>query len=175
MQTIRECVFETNSSSTHSVSIKLDREHETEKSIAELKSHILTDGFLHVSCEEFGWGPEWFNDPLNKLSYLITLICEVNNIDGWYSEANNDDLRAQLEEVEDFQYLSNYIKKLIPECNGIYVDNFDGYIDHQSYEGFHNINDFLSGHRGAYRHGTLPLEDFLLHRNILLIIDNDNH
>jgi len=99
----------------------------------------------------------------------------VNNIDGWYSDANNDDLRAQLEEVEDFQRLNDYIKKLIPECKGIYVDYFNGYIDHQSCEGFHSINDFLSGYRGAYRHGTLSLEDFLLNRNILLIIDNDNH
>lgn len=175
MQKIRACVFETNSSSTHSVSVRLDRNPEIEKSIAELKLYVLTDGFLHVSCEEFGWGPEWFNDPLNKLSYLITLICEVNNIDGWYSEANDDDLRAQLEDVEDFQRLNNYIKELIPECNGIYVDYFNGYIDHQSYEGFHNINDFLSGHRGVWIHGTLSLEDFLLNRNILLIIDNDNH
>lgn len=175
MQKIRAYVFETNSSSTHSVSVKLSRDCEIERSIAELKLHVLGDGFLHLSCGEFGWGPEQFDDPLNKLSYLITLICEINNIDGWYSDANDDDLRAQLEDVKDFQCLNDYITQLIPNCNGIYVDYFDGYIDHQSCEDFQNINDFLSRHRGAYRHGTLPLEDFLLNRNILLIIDNDNH
>ena len=71
MLTIRKNVFETNSSSTHSLVIsKRDRSYDYE-------GLIIADGVLHISFGEYGWGPAILKSPHEKLSYLIT---DRNNI-----------------------------------------------------------------------------------------------
>ena len=120
-----------------------------------------------MSYGEFGWGYDAFDDPINKLSYLITMIGEIYNIDGWYTDRHESDLREEMENNEDFQKVNNLIKTAC-KCDGIYVDSFNGYIDHQSYEDYRCIDDFLNDW------GT-DLVNFIFNPNISVIIDNDNH
>ena len=50
MKIIRESVFETNSSSTHSVCIRgKDKKIDLKKFYHELRSYIRSDNYLHVS------------------------------------------------------------------------------------------------------------------------------
>ena len=106
---------------------------------------------------------------MNKLSYLITMIGELYNIEGWYNYNNqsNESMRHEMEEIEDYQKVNELIKTAC-KCDGIYIDSFYGYIDHQSYEDYHCIDDFLNDW------GT-DLVNFIFNPNVTVIIDNDNH
>lgn len=68
-QNIRKGVFETNSSSTHSVHI--------DESV-ELLDTIVPDenGIITLNGDEFGWEVESYNDSYTKANYLAVLIHE---------------------------------------------------------------------------------------------------
>jgi len=159
---IRNNVFETNSSSMHSVSI--NENNNIFDTNLEIEDNKVVGHF-----DEFGWGYDCYNDTQTKLSYLLTMIAGVvNSIDDLYSS-------------DDFIKIEECIKHYI-NCDGIsiaedeyrikqdrdgetYLD-FDGYIDHQSQ--YFTIRDFL------YENGV-ELEEFLFNSKVELIIDNDNH
>lgn len=60
--TVRRGVFESNSSSTHTVAVA-NFEYSIDDAL-NLKEHI--------SVGEFGWGYDEYNDSINKLSYFLT-------------------------------------------------------------------------------------------------------
>ena len=65
MLKIRKNVFETNSSSTHSLVVSnKERSYDYELPVE--------NGVLTIPFGEFGWGPDILVDPIDKLSYLIT-------------------------------------------------------------------------------------------------------
>ena len=66
---IRQSVFETNSSSVHSVTIS-DRKLESSK----LK---IQDKLIEVPVDEFGWSYYGPIDQLVKLSYLVMMALET--------------------------------------------------------------------------------------------------
>lgn len=165
MRTSRESVFETNSSSTHCVAICRPLEQRDYKySIEELKDCIESDGFLHIDLGEFGWGIDRFIDPETKLSYLLTMLMEVNHLHSFYdSEVNFEDI----ERLSEWDDINNLIKETL-KCEGIKIDNCSGYIDHQSCEDYRSVQDFLS-------EWGCTMEQFIFDDNTSLIIDNDNH
>lgn len=65
--TIRKNVFETNSSSTHSLCISEEGKY---SSIS-----LNEDGNIVLNGGEFGWGWDKFNDPLTKANY-----CALDNL-----------------------------------------------------------------------------------------------
>jgi len=105
---VRRNVFETNSSSMHSLSIA--KRGVTEYlHVDECTNKVVTE------FGEFGWGYDEYNDPETKLSYLVTMIGESHNC---YS----------IKEI----YETNDVVSARCECDGIEIKNVDGYIDHQS-------------------------------------------
>lgn len=163
MINIRTSVFETNSSSTHSVSISnKNSSFDTES----LKRFIQKDNYLHISFGEFGWEHRYYCDPLNKLIYLIQMICCTHGIDCWYTDKSQGELREQLESVDEWDWVNNYIKNLY-NIEGIWIDSFDGYIDHQSYEDYDSAHDFLNDY-------GLDMERFIFDSGVDLITSNDN-
>ena len=76
---IRRGVFETNSSSTHSVSI-IGRDNDTHtielSDVPETDDLVVDERYNKVLSHfgEFGWGPEVYNSPAVKLSYLLTMV-----------------------------------------------------------------------------------------------------
>lgn len=169
MYTIREEVFETNSSSTHSVSIKNRHGADDYNYTAEeLKQYIEDDNYLHIDLGEFGWGIDTYTDAYNKLSYILTMLGEVNHILRWdSSNKTSDELRSQFENTEEWNDINSFIRETL-NCNGIYIDDFDGYIDHQSYEDYNSVRSFLDDY-------ATNLVDFIFNPYVSLIIDNDNH
>ena len=184
---IRTGVFETNSSSCHSLSINRTSKADYNKDI--LKHCIWDDdNKLHVGFEQFGWGYETYNDPLYKLEYALTMVLETecHNIDNFY-------------ETKGFKLIDEFVKDTL-ECDGVVIDDeitkeeyqptkwdkekkelvadlsrpkvtwlsSDGYIDHQSSENYSCLQDYLDD-------WDVTLEDFVLNPGITLIIDNDNH
>ncbi len=166
-QTIRHNIFETNSSSSHSLCIGVSN---------ELSPSYLTidyvDNCVHVEFGEFGWGYDETNDQYDKLSYLVTMLVET--------EGNGCKSMDDLRNAEGFKLIEGVIKEYC-KCDGIIIDSdikpatwnenyidHDGYIDHQSCEDYHSLQHFLNDY-------GITIEQFVFNSDIKLIIDNDNH
>lgn len=119
----RMSVFETNSSSTHSISI------ETAQSMDLLQTICPNDsGTIYLYGGEFGWEPETFTDAETKANYCAT------------------DMQSDREKLE---MLSEVIKDHTG-AKAVIFDLKDAYVDHQSagtsYEAFASkktLRDFI--------------------------------
>lgn len=123
---IRNGVFETNSSSMHTLAIKSLYSNVK----LELNEMRVTNGKIDIHLGEYGWGVEILKSQIDKLTYIITLIAVSKGID------NFDDLQ----EEDDFIYVEKQIKEYTgATLNVIFNDDF--YIDHQSVK---SLNMFLN-------------------------------
>jgi len=154
MKIVRRGIFETNSSSSHSVSIATG-------SLSDLLP--VQDGTVRVSCGEFGWGYETHTDSETKLSYLVTSLFQKIRADGCTIEK---DIKI-VKKSNKFLMLQKVIKEW---CNAKIevVSNMDyymfGYIDHQS-----------SGVPDEVFVNKETIANFLFNPHSILVIDNDNH
>jgi len=157
MKVIRKSVFETNSSSTHSIKI-----NEGDK----LTSSLLgKNGVHYVECEEFGWERTEYYDAETKLSYIITyLMKDIKDEEDVSNYLNSDEKRKEYFEK---------IKKAVKEHTGLDIKIIKnnrswfpyGYVDHQS----HCVPlDVISG-------TVDDIKNFIFNPNVELIIDNDNN
>lgn len=157
---IRRNVFESNSSSSHSLTVnKCGSTGKLE--VDEYENKVIT----HFG--EFGWGYDTYTDPETKLSYLVTMLIETN-CDCFSIE--------ELCETDDFKAINDVVAEHC-ECSGILIDeeitkkswgdwaDHEGYIDHQSVM---NITKLLNNY-------DCTIEEFIFDPGIELIIDNDNH
>ena len=154
---IRKNVFETNSSSTHSLVIsKKDRDYDYD-------GLIITDGILHISFGEYGWGPAILKYPHEKLSYLIT---DRNNISyDWQNPPSRKEFEYMLSQDKHVQEIIEVVKSCCPEVKEVkykFGDKYNplGYVDHQS--------------QGTSYEGELSIEDIIFSNKIIIMIDNDN-
>ena len=157
MKQIRKGIFETNSSSSHSISIG--------KGINDTS----LDGkpVIEATGGEFGWGISHHRNARTKLDYLVTALfkgCKkVSDIRTSHdfdlyvklSKVISDHLGATLkviplEQVEDWQ-------------TGKLIDSF-GFIDHQSDGTAHEI----------LRSSENRIKNYLFSTNSVLMISNDN-
>lgn len=116
---IRRSVFETNSSSVHSIQIL-----NTTRQPSELKVNSR-DKMIHVECGQFGKEYCLYTTQYEKLQYLVTLLA--------YSSGAYWDLDTEpLDRCYEFEMLNNYIKEYC-NCKGIKVTRLNkAEIDHQS-------------------------------------------
>lgn len=167
---LRSKVFETNSSSCHTISIEKDGEMQPGNSIPVNKQ----DDKVHIEFGEFGWEERVYTDPYTKLQYLLTMVLmteeeNIKSIEDYY-------------ETEGFKMINKVIKEVC-NCDGIEIENHDihietydddswmdhnGYIDHQSCEDYANLKEFLDDH-------NIDVERFIFDSSVELITDNDNH
>ncbi len=165
---IRTKVFETNSSSVHSITIRVG-------SLQPSTLEVNWNNKVEVEFGEFGWEICDYNSQYSKLQYILTMcaIKEGRNIDS----------------VEDFYNTSGFlaINEAVAEhckCDGIEIVSkmwiekwsdgentlgIDGYIDHQSTEDYTSVEDFLS------QNGGLTVEEFIFNNGVFVSTDNDNH
>lgn len=162
MRQIRRGVFETNSSSSHSISFasKLNG-----CDYSQLKPD--SEGFIWCYLEEFGWG--YYGDyPLNsailKLDYLVTQIyCQLYIEDG-------EDFKEEIMNSRDFKMLEEDVVTTLKE-NGIVAEGIkiaaDGTsrVDHQS---VCPIRDILPESCETY-------SDFIFNPAYSLIITDDSY
>ena len=104
MKQIRRNVFETNSSSTHSISI-VDTKGMYDTILPDEDGNIVLEG------GEFGWEIKEYSDPLTKANY-----CAIDN------EDNQDRLDMLIEVIKEHTNCKEVIIKSLE----------DSYIDHQS-------------------------------------------
>ena len=122
MLQIRQGVFETNSSSTHAISI------------AKWDDTMRVPDSIHFCLnKEFGWEFEKYNDVMSKASYLWIAACSI------YGNISNEDNLIEIKE-KIFNILFDAGVKNITFDSGDYIEydwnnegallSFNGYIDH---------------------------------------------
>lgn len=190
MKQIRKQLFETNSSSTHSVTLASGKLVNT-INYCQLDNYVdPADHYIHMKFGEFGWEEMEYTDALTKLQYLLNMIIETNKV----SSINPNGIKT-LEDFyncDDFLLLESIVAENVKDCEGINIfdddieahpyeleDNdgnkcinyyltYNGYIDHQSCECYKCLTDFLN-------EWDTTIEDFIFDENVVLETDNDNH
>lgn len=182
MKQIRHRVFETNSSSTHSLSVS--------SKDAFVEMPYIKNKIIDVEFGEFGWGYERLNSLSDRLSYLITdLMSQVRDVYNMeFDESKNKFLNYKY-----YLWTQKAVKKYVG--NNFRIDwdkakenkyyNF-GYIDHQSAD-THIIGKRLNG-SNIYVADILydfwsddedefieKITGYIFNNKYTLIIDNDNH
>jgi hypothetical protein len=120
---IRKAVFETNSSSSHSLTLS-----EGDVQMLTFPPEVLKAGKVEIGCDEFGW--EWARlyQPISKLTYLVT-------------GATHGDIASfeSPEQVTEFWRETNVkvdqLCRVVEEhtgCRLLLIPGTTGYIDHES-------------------------------------------
>lgn len=145
VQNIRHGVFETNSSSTHSISID-----STDILLDTLE--VRYDGKVLIGVGEFGWEQDEHRDAATKASYLH-MYCR-----DW---VHPEDLKEKF-----YQNLKEVILEQTKADDVIFSNDPDGYIDHQSVEDkdYHYIMEDKE-----------KIKNFIFNKKSILVTDNDNH
>lgn len=145
MQKIRKNVFETNSSSTHSISFD-------ENSFIPTELPVY-DGQVTIYTGEFGWEVESYTDPATKASYALVHAQNHPELLDMLREAIQWGVGDGVEVIFD-----------LDEDNTDPWSTVNGYIDHQS----HGVcDDAFASKETLYR--------FIFDPNTVLYTDNDNH
>lgn len=152
---IRRSVFETNSSSTHSIVINY----------SDTFDNIPTSDSIVGTGDRFGWEDEIYNDFYSKLNYIISFLFYECETEENYYEIKKSDHYKLLEEVIKIEtgidlYVPNILQ--VKEKTKSRFD-FYGHIDHQS---FYVAEDAL----GSYK----DLSCFLFNSLSVLRTGNDN-
>jgi hypothetical protein len=154
----RHGVFETNSSSTHSIAIQGGK--------YVLDKLPVEDGVCRVYPGEFGWEEEDYYDADTKASYCLT--------HAWSAGDGRDGYKMSPEKAASrLDMLRDVIQKATGAEKVEFAESGDdfykrGYIDHQSIEGDGGAGEPAFASEESLR-------DFIFNPNSLLRTDNDNH
>ena len=179
MKSIRSGVFETNSSSSHSLSIKRNKSGKYDYNFPLQQNGKCP--LIFGRDYDFGWGEAVYRDAYAKLNYLACMAFECHN--QLMCKIGREPLtRFDLVlDIKDFKKINTVMKKNVKGFTGFSINSKDfsrfktepyylylnGSIDHQSWEDYKNIEDFLD------RYGV-SIENFLFNPYVVLIIGNDN-
>lgn len=149
---IRNGVFETNSSSTHSIVINSG------------EYQIPKDTNIDILTGEFGWEIEYYSGFYDKASYALTYAINYGSSDT-NLELLNQVLTEHISSESIITYNGHSYEELIKYIESSDAYNYDmGYIDHQSQDEVSEIFE-----------NSKTLSDFLFSSNSWFETDNDNH
>lgn len=158
----RANVFETNSSSTHSIALA-----PSDGKLSLSRDYVVDEeGNFVIPSQEFGWEQEEYTDAASKACYAYLYIRD------WVTGDDQDRFKALFEEVIKQQTAATGIvhEDGYPLWNsaryGSGKNSNDGYIDHQSVEDRDCDYLFASADK---------LKSFIFDYRTVLETDNDNH
>ena len=150
---IRKNVFETNSSSTHSVAVSSkDRGYSHEMPVDE-------NGTLYIQLGEYNWGPDILYTPYDKLCYVMSYLSQnYPSVEEFAEDVDTGNINPIVEEIDCYLKgncgVSNIVIKKVDNSWG---DGL-GYIDHQSSGCLYDEN----------------MIDLIFNNSKIILIDNDN-
>lgn len=169
---IRHSVFETNSSSVHSIIFRNGSgcKHETPEGY--VKEWLADgDGNIFVKPGEYGWSGPVVEGIYQKISYLMTMM--LDNFK-WDWNATNDDghgrtVEEQIELLEADKGWQELVRIINDKFNvtvkPLVREGDYYYVDHQSR--YDSIDDFLTTN-------SLSMSEFLFDNDLGVKISNDN-
>lgn len=167
MFTIRRNVFETNSSSMHSISYspkKANAQLDLEQVKGEYNGRTIVGTF-----GEYGWGYDVLCSLEEKLSYVLT---SIRYFDRTVDEDNVDALEA-LKASKYYVWLAEMFHEYLGCKLDVQLNRDDyytmGYIDHQSTD---TLTDYIKDDEDHFKMSVMQL---LLDDSYTIVIDNDNH
>jgi hypothetical protein len=151
MKVIRHEVFETNSSSMHSLSISAARDY----TYPSGKTYVII-------AEEYGWSGPTLREPEEKLSYLMALVASSTGINWAIEEKGVKFSIKEFLRLPEIKKIVNAVKDHGSDI--IYKKSSSGFgsVDHQS---VCNLDSFLNG---------IDLEEFIFNSKYEIVITNDN-
>ena len=177
MKQIRYNVFETNSSSSHTLNIS----PEMIDSMMDTSLIPNEEGSIVLGGGEFGWEWEKYNDAINKANYTAVLLLELQNAPKVYnkeyplvkfSQESYETCFANFEAVLKSQTGAKniIIATTVNRDNDTPCDNYgepyrESYIDHQSCE---DIKDYL------WLLEKEKIRQFIFNKHSWLYTGNDN-
>ena len=120
MKQIRRSLFETNSSSVHTLSI-------SKVGLEPSKLKLNKDGNIEVEFAEFGKDENIYDTQYEKLQYLLSFIAYYSGL--YYGDASD---LEELYERYDFREVRDAICEYAGANDIVIVGNKEAYIDHQS-------------------------------------------
>lgn len=161
---MRRHVFETNSSSSHSVSYSVRSSEPVD--FKQVADDLAPDGIITAQFGDFGWGYDCLSSFDEKLSYVVTEM--------QYKDGVNRDNAESFMESQYFQWLQQLMRQMLNveltiEYKGGYFET--GYVDHQSIGTLHEA-DLWGFDEGTFKSNMSRL---LFDDGYNIIIDNDNH
>lgn len=168
MKQIRRGVFETNSSSSHSISFTSMK--------PSLEYCEIED---QVYFGEYGWGVEVLKYSFQKLSYVLTSIQYMADDEDHIWRSDEDQNLTKLDELVEQSKYVRWLHEMVLDHTG---NDFDlilesggwgrfglGYIDHQSND---LLSELWSKDEKKFKDNMRRL---IFDSNCSIIIDNDNH
>ena len=156
MKQIRRGVFETNSSSSHSLVIKKDGSHYTQEEMLE-SLWLDDDGTWEIWSEEelrFGRFPfrclETFE---SKARYAIASFCGYT--------------------PENFDEVESVIKEIIPECTNIKLPKVYQYYDDSKLITYGGVDENILA--PFLKENNISLKEFLTNKKYVVIVDGDEY
>ena len=160
---IRQNIFETNSSSTHSFVIRT-REYENEA------IELNDSPYITVELDSYDWGFDVLRSPLQKLSYLLTYTKAV--------EAVGYESFSRFRDLDGYKILNEAVKqKLGKEIYPVGVNDSDTGIDHQSQltDTLRELLDSFDVKERKYNWGAVDMAKYIIFNpHVEIWITNDN-
>lgn len=158
---IRTGVFETNSSSAHSLAYGTEYILRGSRWYQPTMKHDFSNPMYHLDkvpdkyrgytfyewLGEYGWGYDVLTTPQEKFSYLLTQMADTSE---------------ELHESTNYQTIKEMVEDI--GCEIVRCNDQDGYVDHESY-GIVNSSLFKS---------KKDLITYLFNDNLIVYIENDN-
>ena len=171
MKNYRNNVFETNSSSCHTITLDTSAEYNNKLCVQK------SDNKVHVELKYFERGYYKYTNVSDKLAYMIlqasyieNISISVHHIEQWEFEnkPTEEELEkrflkncSELYETKTFQKIVKAVQKRYPCCKGIVIDYSYGSIDHESVARCESIEEWLSDN------DLNSIDDFLFGNYIL--------
>lgn len=154
-------VFETNSSSAHSLAYRTEYILRGSRWYQPTKEHDFSNPMYRLDkvpdqyrgytfyewLGEYGWGYDVLTTPQEKFSYLLTQMADTSE---------------ELHESTDYETLKEMVEDI--GCEIVRCNDQDGYVDHESY-GIVKPSLFKS---------KKDLITYLFNDNLIVYIENDN-
>ena len=151
---IRRNVFETNSSSTHSIVIRGNDSY---------CNDLCCDEFLNVCLKEFDGGPDVLFSFYDKLCYVLV---SIQYFESWCNSLDDLEGTAEFTWLHDlFMEKRGVDLKIEENSRGI---SGLGYIDHES---CYLLKDLWSDNEEVFK---TNMEEFIFNDKYVIVIDNDN-
>ena len=154
MKKLRSNVFETNSSSCHSLVIDKKSDYDT----------IPNNGISELEGGQFGWGYKELTIPIERLNYVAVIIYILKDI---VKPFKSIDYNTCLKNFESVVYKQTGATKLIYNFStSDYKHSNYSYIDHQSCDSEGRFKFLLDPEK---------IRNLIFRNSSIIIIDNDQH